>query len=120
MVLCLVSSQHSHNLESFYAHIGLIVMAPALLDAKECLKRQSAITIRLSSLRMNSFTVQLRSSRRRIHVPIGKGDIKREGTDVTICAHLRQVLLAQEAADILAKYQLEIVDPRTIKPLVSI
>ena len=52
-------------------------------------------------------------------IEIGKGDIKREGTDVTICAHLRQVGFALEAAELLAKEGIsaEVVDPRTIKPL---
>ena len=117
-----VSSQHSHNLESFYAHIpGLIVMAPATpYDAKGMLKaaiRDNNPVIFLENEFLYGTTGEVPEEE--YIIPIGKGDIKREGTDVTICAHLRQVLLAQEAADILAKegISVEIVDPRTIKPL---
>jgi pyruvate dehydrogenase E1 component beta subunit len=117
-----VSSQHSHNLESFYAHIpGLIVMAPSTpYDAKGMLKaaiRSNNPVIFLE----NEFLYGIKGEvpEEEYIIPIGKGDIKREGTDVTICAHLRQVGLAEKAADILAKegISVEIVDPRTIKPL---
>ena len=52
-------------------------------------------------------------------VPLGKGDVKREGTDVTLVSWGRMVFLAQEAAEALAKENIsvEIVDPRTIRPL---
>ena len=117
-----VSSQHSHNLESFYAHIpGLIVMAPATpYDAKGMLKaaiRDNNPVIFLENEFLYGTTGEVPEEG--YIIPIGKGDIKREGTDVTIVAHLRQVILAQEAADILAKegISVEIVDPRTIKPL---
>ncbi|MCM8536011.1 MAG: pyruvate dehydrogenase complex E1 component subunit beta [Lentisphaeraceae bacterium] len=117
-----VSSQHSHNLESFYAHIpGLIVMAPATpYDAKGMLKaaiRDNNPVIFLENEFLYGMTGEVPEEE--YIIPIGKGDIKREGTDVTLVAHLRQVILAQEAADILAKegISVEIVDPRTIKPL---
>src|SRR3954453_9132575 len=46
-------------------------------------------------------------------VPFGKADVKRAGTDCTIVAWSRMVHLAQEAAQELAKenIQIEIVDP---------
>jgi len=52
-------------------------------------------------------------------VPIGKGDIKREGQDVTIIAMSAMVQQALEAADILARENIyaEVLDPRTILPL---
>jgi pyruvate/2-oxoglutarate/acetoin dehydrogenase E1 component len=52
-------------------------------------------------------------------VPLGVADVKREGTDVTIVAYSRMVLLALEAAEELAKegISVEVVDPRTLKPL---
>ena len=117
-----VSSQHSHNLESFYAHIpGLIVITPSTpYDAKGLLKsaiRNDNPVIFMENEFLYGTTGEVPEEEYLIE--IGKGDIKREGTDVTICAHLRQVLLAQEAAEILAKegISVEIVDPRTIKPL---
>ncbi|HWE31569.1 MAG TPA: transketolase C-terminal domain-containing protein, partial [Polyangia bacterium] len=52
-------------------------------------------------------------------IPFGKGDIKREGSDVTIVAWSKMAWTALEAAEALAKENIsvEIVDPRTIRPL---
>src|SRR2546430_8037672 len=52
-------------------------------------------------------------------VPMGKADIKREGTDVTIVAISRMVHQALAAADALQAdgISVEIVDPRTLSPL---
>jgi len=52
-------------------------------------------------------------------IPLGKADIKREGTDVTIVAISRMVHQALEAADTLQAMGIsaEIVDPRTLSPL---
>ena len=52
-------------------------------------------------------------------IPLGKADIKRAGTDVTIIAIGRMVTLALEAAEELAQegVQAEVVDPRTLSPL---
>jgi pyruvate dehydrogenase E1 component beta subunit len=52
-------------------------------------------------------------------IPLGKGDIKREGKDVTVVAWSKMVAVALEAATDLAKsgIELEVIDPRTIRPL---
>src|SRR5256714_6931915 len=52
-------------------------------------------------------------------IPLGKADIKREGTDVTIVALSRMVHQALAAADALQAEGIsaEIVDPRTLSPL---
>ncbi len=52
-------------------------------------------------------------------IPFGKGEIKREGEDVTIIATSIQVPRALEAAEALAAegISVEVVDPRTIEPL---
>ena len=52
-------------------------------------------------------------------IPLGKADIKREGTDVTIVAISRMVHQAFTAADTLQAdgISVEIVDPRTLSPL---
>lgn len=54
-------------------------------------------------------------------IPLGLADIKREGSDVTIVASSRPVLLALEAAEMLSKdgISAEVVDPRSILPLDS-
>jgi pyruvate/2-oxoglutarate/acetoin dehydrogenase E1 component len=52
-------------------------------------------------------------------VPIGKADIKREGTDVTIVAIAGALRPTLEAAKTLAGdgISVEVIDPRTLKPL---
>lgn len=52
-------------------------------------------------------------------IPLGKADIKREGTDVTIVAISRMVQQALAAADALEATGIsaEVVDPRTLSPL---
>ena len=52
-------------------------------------------------------------------VPIGKGDVKREGKDITIIAYSAMVQRALEAANVMEKegVSVEVVDPRTLLPL---
>jgi pyruvate/2-oxoglutarate/acetoin dehydrogenase E1 component len=52
-------------------------------------------------------------------VPIGKADIKREGSDVTIVAISGAMRATLEAASALAEQGIsaEVIDPRTLKPL---
>lgn len=52
-------------------------------------------------------------------VPLGRGDVKRQGRDVTIIAVSRMVQVALAAADLLAKDGIaaEVVDPRSLVPL---
>jgi acetoin:2,6-dichlorophenolindophenol oxidoreductase subunit beta len=52
-------------------------------------------------------------------VPIGKADVKRQGSDVTVFAVAGSVAHALEAAQQVARdgVSVEVIDPRTIKPL---
>lgn len=52
-------------------------------------------------------------------IPLGKGDIKREGTDISVIAIAGAVPLALKAAEVLAKegISIEVVDPRSLVPL---
>lgn len=52
-------------------------------------------------------------------IPLGKADIKRQGSDVTIISTALQVHTALNAAKTLAKegIEVEVVDPRTLAPL---
>jgi acetoin:2,6-dichlorophenolindophenol oxidoreductase subunit beta len=52
-------------------------------------------------------------------IPLGKADIKREGTDVTIVAISRMIHQSLAAAKVLSEegIEAEIVDPRTLSPL---
>lgn len=51
--------------------------------------------------------------------PIGKAAIRREGTDVTLVSYNKMMLVAQDAAEQLAKEGIsaEVIDLRTIRPL---
>ncbi len=117
-----VSSQHSHNMESVYAHFpGLHVMAPSTpADAKGMLKAAIRCNDPVIFLE-NELAYNLKEEvpEGDYIIPIGKGDIKRQGTDVTIIAWSRMMSLAKTAAEELAKEGLnvELLDPRTLKPL---
>jgi len=52
-------------------------------------------------------------------VPLGQAEVKRQGNDITVVAISRSVSHALKAAEALEKdgIELEIVDPRTLKPL---
>lgn len=52
-------------------------------------------------------------------VPIGKANVRRDGTDITLVAIAGAMRPALEAAEVLAKegISLEVIDPRTLKPL---
>ncbi|USK85567.1 alpha-ketoacid dehydrogenase subunit beta [Peribacillus asahii] len=52
-------------------------------------------------------------------IPLGKAEVKRAGSDLTIVAIGKQVQTAQQAAEQLAKrgVEVEIVDPRSLSPL---
>lgn len=118
-----VSCQHSHCVEALYANIpGLIVVAPSTpYDAKGLLK--AAIRNDNPVLFLES---ELEYSRKgdvpteEYVIPIGKGRIVQDGSDLTIITYSRMTHIVQQAAD-LAKKQwglsVEIVDLRTIKPL---
>jgi pyruvate dehydrogenase E1 component beta subunit len=53
------------------------------------------------------------------YIPIGKAEVKREGTDCTIVSFSKMMKVALSAADELAKdgVQCEVIDLRTIRPL---
>jgi pyruvate dehydrogenase E1 component beta subunit len=117
-----VGSQHSHAMEHFYAHVpGLKVVAPAFpADAKGLLK--SAIRDDNPVLVMESET--LYGVRGEVPdgehvVPMGKAQVARHGTDVTIAAYSRMTHVALEAATMLEKegVSAEVLDLRSLRPL---
>jgi len=117
-----VSSQHSHCVEALYANFpGLLIVAPSnAYDAKGLLK---------SSIRNNNPVLFLESEllyaekmeipTQEYLVPIGKANIVRQGSDVTLISHSRMLLLCKKAAEEMAKegVSVEVIDLRTIKPL---
>jgi len=108
--------------ESLYAHFpGLRVMSPSNpADAKGMLKAAVRCNDPVIFLE-NELAYNLKGEvpDGDYVIPIGKGDIKREGTDVTIIAWSRMMTLAKAAAEELAKEGInaELLDPRTLKPL---
>ena len=117
-----LASQHSQSLEAQYAHIpGLKVVMPATpYDAKGLLKsaiRDDNPVIFIESELMYSWKGEVPEGE--YTIPLGKGDIKRAGKDITIVSWSRTLHLALEAAEELAKlgYEAEVVDPRTLRPL---
>lgn len=118
-----VSSQHSHNMESVYAHFpGLHVMSPSNpADAKGMLKAAIRCNDPVIFLE-NELNYSLKGEVPEgddIIVPIGKGNIVRAGDKVTIIAWSRMMNLAKLAAEELAKdgVEVELLDPRSLKPL---
>jgi 2-oxoisovalerate dehydrogenase E1 component beta subunit len=114
---------HSQNPEMHYVHTpGLKVVAPSTAyDAKGLIK---------AAIRDEDPVVYFEHKflYRRIKeelpdgdliVPIGKADVKREGSDLSVLTYGAMVHLALEAAVALAKdgIELEVVDLRTLLPL---
>lgn len=118
-----VSSQHSQAIESWYAHFpGLKVVMPSTpADAKGLLKsaiRDDDPVIFIEQERMYGHKGEVPDDPEFI-VPLGVGEIKREGTDATIVARSLTVPIALKAAEALEKdgISCEVIDPRTIRPL---
>ena len=118
-----VSSQHSQSLEAFYANFpGLkVVMPSTAADAKGLLKsaiRDDNPVIFMEQETMYGLKGEV-SDDPDFLIPLGVADVKREGTDCTIVARSFTVPQALKAAEELEKegVSVEVVDPRTIKPL---
>ncbi|TVR02723.1 MAG: pyruvate dehydrogenase complex E1 component subunit beta [Spirochaetaceae bacterium] len=117
-----LSSQHSQAFQSFLVHVpGLKVVAPATAyDAKGLLKsaiRDDNPVVVLESEMAYGWTGEVPDEE--YLVPIGKADIKREGSDVTLIVHSKPLKMALEAADELAKQDIhaEVLDLRSLRPL---
>jgi len=116
------AAQHSQSLESWFMHVpGLKVVMPSTpADVKGLL---------ISSIRDDNPVVFLEhkllyNTKGEVPegdytIPLGKGDIKRPGEDVTIVATARMVQHALSAAEKLSEEGIsaEVVDPRTLSPL---
>ncbi|MBK9070029.1 MAG: pyruvate dehydrogenase complex E1 component subunit beta [Myxococcales bacterium] len=117
-----VGSQHSQSLESFYAHVpGLKVIMPSnAYDAKGLLKaaiRDDNPVVFIEGETLYNTTGEVPTDE--YVLPIGKGDIKRQGRDVTLIAWSKMVNTCLDAAKTLAAegIECEVVDPRTLRPL---
>ena len=116
------AAQHSQSLEAWFTHIpGLKVVMPSTpYDVKGLLK---------SSIRDDNPVIFLEHKvlygingdvpEDEYLIPLGKGDVKKEGKDVTVIATGMMVHKALEAASKLEEegISIEVVDPRTLVPL---
>jgi pyruvate/2-oxoglutarate/acetoin dehydrogenase E1 component len=116
------AAQHSQSIHDWFCHIpGIKVVLPSTpYDAKGLLK---------SAIRDDNPVVFFEDKMQYdlkgdapvedYTLPLGKADVKREGTDVTVIATARLVHEALKAADQLREegISLEVIDPRTLVPL---
>ncbi len=117
-----LAGQHSQSLEALYYHVpGLKVVMPSTpADAKGLLKSairddDPVIFIEHKLLYMTDGEVPEAD----YSIPLGKADIKRAGTDLTLVAWSHMVLKSLQAAEELAKegISVEVVDLRTLVPM---
>ncbi len=116
-------AQHSQSFETFFTHIpGFKVALPATpADAKGMLKtalRDPNPVMFIEHKLLYNTKGEVPDGEHL--VPLGKADVKREGTDLTIVSYSRQVLLALEAAETLQKehgISAEVVDLRSTVPM---
>jgi len=118
-----LAAQHSQSLEAWFAHIpGLVVIAPSTpYDAKGLLAAAIRDDNPVIFLEHKMFYLGVTGPvpEENYLIPIGKADIKRVGTDVTIVATQVMVSKALSAAVQLERegISVEVIDPRTIRPL---
>ncbi|MCL4161627.1 UNVERIFIED_CONTAM: hypothetical protein GTU68_020131 [Idotea baltica] len=118
-----VGATHSHTPENFIANTpGLKVVCPATAyDAKGLMKaaiRDNDPVYVMESTVLYGNTGEVPEEE--YIVPIGKADVKREGSDVSLIAHGRPVITCLQAAQILKDehdIDCEVVDLRSIRPL---
>ena len=117
-----LAGQHSQSLEALYYHIpGLKVVMPSTpRDAKALLKaairdEDPVIFIEHKLLYMTEGEVPDEP----YEIPLGKAEIKRAGTDVTLVTWSHMTLKSLEAAEKLAEegIDVEVVDLRTLVPM---
>lgn len=120
------AGQHSQSFEAIVAHIpGLkVVMPSSPYDAKGLLisaieDDNPVIFIEHKLLYKNKKYIE-HVPEEIYSIPLGEGDVKKEGSDVTVVATSFMVKKALEAAQSLKQdhgISCEIIDPRTIRPL---
>ncbi len=117
-----LGAQHSQSFESWFVHVpGLKVVMPSTpYDAKGLLKAairdpDPVIFLEPGVLYGTSGPVPAED----YSIPLGKADVKRKGTDVTVVAWGTLVPKALNAAATLAKegIEIEVIDPRSLRPL---
>ena len=119
-----LTAQHSQSLEVMFAHTpGLKVVAPSTpLDAYGLLKtaiRDDDPVLFVENLVLYNVSGALPEPGDDFTVPIGRAQVVREGTDLTIIAHSYTVRRALTVADRLSQHgiEVEVVDLRSLRPL---
>jgi pyruvate dehydrogenase E1 component beta subunit len=116
------AAQHSQSLENWFVHVpGIKVVMPSTpYDVKGLL---------LASIRDPNPIIFVEHKllyktkgpvpEEQYTIPLGKAEVKRQGRDLTVVATSIMARRALEAAEKLAKegIEVEVVDPRTLKPL---
>ncbi len=118
-----LGAQHSQCLEHMLTNCpGLKIISTVIpADAKGLMKsaiRDNNPVLFLESEMLYGFKGEVPEGEHII--PIGKGDIKREGTDVTVISWNKALLQTLDAAASLAAedgINVEVIDPRTLMPL---
>jgi pyruvate dehydrogenase E1 component beta subunit len=118
------AAQHSQSMEALYLNTpGLKVVMPSTpYDAKGLLKaaiRDDNPVIFYEHKLLYETRGWVPDPGEDYVVPIGRGDVKRQGSHVTLVAHSVMAIRALNAAAILEKegIDVEILDPRTLYPL---
>jgi len=116
------AAQHSESLENWFVHVpGIKVVMPSTpYDAKGLL---------LSAIEEDNpvmffehkllYKTKGHVPEEMYTIPIGKTNVVKEGKDISVIATSMMIQRALEAADILSEdgIDIEIIDPRTLKPL---
>ncbi len=117
-----LGAQHSQAFESWLAHIpGIKVCSPGTpYDAKGLLKsaiRDDNPVVFLEGEMLYNTKGEVPEGE--YLIPLGKADLKREGSDCTIVTSGKMVLVAMQVADQLAKedIHLDVLDLLTIRPM---
>jgi len=116
------AAQHSQSLEAWFVHVpGLrVVMPSTAYDAKGLLKSairsDDPVIFVEHKLLYNS---KCEVPEEEYTIPLGKADVKRMGSDVTLVSYSRMTEFALSAAEKLSEegIDVEVIDPRTLSPL---
>lgn len=120
-----LGATHSHTPDVIFAHFpGLKVVCPATpYDAKGLLKsaiRDDNPVVFLEHKLLYFTRGEAPAADEEYTIPIGKADVKRKGSDLTIATFSYCVLQALEAAEELSEthgIEVEVVDLRSVEPL---
>ncbi len=118
------AAQHSQMFESWYAHIpGLKVVMPATpYDVKGMLKsavRDPDPVLFIEHELLYNVKGEVPDEGVEYLVPLNRGEVKREGRDVTIITFSRMLHVVLQAAEDLAQVGIdaEVIDLRSIRPI---